>query len=1236
MEFVAGAVGIVAGAVVPGGGSVVDALLKIYQLCNEMKEGQETCKRVHLRLKDIFDELQKMEERGELPPSDKVAKYVGVVSKFLVHLERYRGQKLYKRLIKHQAMIREIGLIYEEIDMLFRMLNLAGTAAMMGWKQQWENDQRLQQDAMSRMVVNSGEVLKELQDTRAQLEAMMMLKYEMEQRSDQQSKETMHLLKSMMVTVVRASKATVENLPSWYFPPDEIEFEKDPFARGSFASVHRGLWGTGTKVVVKCFLVDDMVADERAKQKIESEMNLWYSFNHPNIIKMFGASHVSSPPFIVCEDATNGDLSSYLLRANNKQHMWRLLFGAAQGLSYIHKKKVVHGDLKLNNILVGADGHAKLSDFGLSAVRTSATMSKTAGNSSDGSGGLRWRAPECLSSRATFASDVYSFAMCIMEAVLDEPPFAFLSDQDVRENIRNGKIPGRPEGMSDAVWELVLLMTKKEPAERISLHQVLEKMKVVADAEAYTHPSVQISSCKDCGMPTADGASMCSNCSFATQASDVRIKLSAPPASIFQSSTSEEAGSDMADLLRAVESANGDEKERALLFVVQNCTNDKWRQLLYEANGVKLLSDLVRNGRTHFTQLYALECLHWASSSDAKVATSDVDALRDCVKEVTPQELVAVIDALKNSSDDGNEEGVIRCASIAAKGNNDDLGDSGTVDSDNETQKLWSGLVQPLAMLLQNGNDTQKLWTAEAMGNLALNNESIRSEIARKDAIRHLVALVQVGTSEQKHRAAYALGNLALSNDALGMIVRKGAIKALVTLMRGGTAQQKNGAAYALEIIMRCGYVNLSDIARETSVDPLVAILLVGNDEQKESAVTVLANLARNDKQCAEIASQGAISPLVTILQYGTEEQKQRAAVVLAGLARREEHCEEIAREGAIKPLVVLLQSESDDQKLSAAVVLAGCSNSDANCDEIAREGAITPLLGLLRRGTEKQKESAAVVLASLAYGDSHRHAIARAGGIDPLVRLLSNGTDRQKYSGALALGNLASNDGSRGEIGRGGAIEPLIVLLQEGTDKQKSVAAFALGSLAWHNDHNRVEIADKGGIPHLVTLLDRGTEDQQYYATGAIGNLASNAAVRLKVTHAECITLLVALVRDGSPRQKCAAALALGNLSSDIGANREKIARAGGVAPLVQLVESGTTDQKCYAALALANLATKNEANRAELARIGAKAPLLILAQSGTPDQKVYASKAAKKLSDAKVRKANLQVRVFNTFMRK
>jgi hypothetical protein len=58
-----------------------------------------------------------------------------------------------------------------------------------------------------------------------------------------------------------------------------------------------------------------MAVDERMKLQIEAEMNLWYQFKHPNAIQMFGASHVSSPPFIVCEDATDGDVAQFLLRS---------------------------------------------------------------------------------------------------------------------------------------------------------------------------------------------------------------------------------------------------------------------------------------------------------------------------------------------------------------------------------------------------------------------------------------------------------------------------------------------------------------------------------------------------------------------------------------------------------------------------------------------------------------------------------------------------------------------------------------------------------------------------------------------------------------------------------------------------------------------------------------------------------------------------------------------------------
>ncbi|KAG6968539.1 hypothetical protein JG688_00005767 [Phytophthora aleatoria] len=315
--------------VIPGSETVVDVLKAIVGVCIEMKESQESCARLHQRLKDIFDELLKMEKRKRLPSSTALDKYVRVVANYLQYLEHYRGKKLILRLIEHQKMMGELLLINEEVDTLFKILGLAGIDAMMEWRQVWTADQRVQQELMTTMVANTATVMGELQNTRAQLEAMMLLQFETEQRSERHSDNAMQLMQSMMSTVVKGSKATVEKLPPWFLPSSELEFEPEAFAQGSFASVHRGVWGSGTHVVVKRFLVDDSTeVDVSVKLQIEAEMNLWHQFNHPNIIKMFGASHVSSPPFIVCEDATNG-----------------------LGLDYMHKKRVVHGDLKLNNIL---------------------------------------------------------------------------------------------------------------------------------------------------------------------------------------------------------------------------------------------------------------------------------------------------------------------------------------------------------------------------------------------------------------------------------------------------------------------------------------------------------------------------------------------------------------------------------------------------------------------------------------------------------------------------------------------------------------------------------------------------------------------------------------------------------------------------------------------------------------------------------------------------------------------
>lgn len=352
-----------------------------------------------------------------------------------------------------------------------------------------------------------------------------MLKFEVERCAERQSQEMIRLMKRMMATVVRASRATVRPLPPWFLPSGEVEFEPIPFASGSFGSVHRGVWGAGTKVVVKCLLIDGSQMDEHSQQRVEKEINIWHQLNHPNVVKVFGASHVSSPPFIVCEEATNGSLCAFLARSDAaKRQTWRLLYQAALGLDYVHKNRVVHGDLKLNNILVGADGLAKLSDFGLGTVRTCSTLSKsTLSGAPTASGGLRWRAPECLRRQPTFASDVYSLAMCMIEAAIGEPPFAFLDDDTVREVLRGGEIPEQPQEMDDEVWGLVTEMTHADPSQRLPLPRALERLKALAEAEQAAEDEAAASThCRVCAAEVA-ACSFCAHCG--AQVSDEAVDL---------------------------------------------------------------------------------------------------------------------------------------------------------------------------------------------------------------------------------------------------------------------------------------------------------------------------------------------------------------------------------------------------------------------------------------------------------------------------------------------------------------------------------------------------------------------------------------------------------------------------------------------------------------------------------------------------------------------------------------
>jgi serine/threonine protein kinase len=234
-------------------------------------------------------------------------------------------------------------------------------------------------------------------------------------------------------------------------------------------------------VVIKRLLMEG----SEAQKTFLRETEIWSQLEHPHIIKLFGACHVSTPLYFVCEDATNGNFVTYFRDVDNRRHMWQLFYQASLGLEFLHQHRVVHGDIKCNNLLVGADGLAKICDFGFSFIR-SQSVGLSAKAQTDA---IRWKALECLTGTGSaanplFESDLYAFGMCMIEAMTGEAPWGLEDDDTILENLMEGNGHPRPDDLfTDKQWDLVTKLCAIEAHERIPLTEAIDLLKELADEE---------------------------------------------------------------------------------------------------------------------------------------------------------------------------------------------------------------------------------------------------------------------------------------------------------------------------------------------------------------------------------------------------------------------------------------------------------------------------------------------------------------------------------------------------------------------------------------------------------------------------------------------------------------------------------------------------------------------------------------------------------------------------------
>ncbi|KAJ0398418.1 hypothetical protein ATCC90586_003560 [Pythium insidiosum] len=150
------------------------------------------------------------------------------------------------------------------------------------------------------------------------------------------------------------------DLPVWYISRSDLRFDSaNPFASGQYHSLHYGTLSSGASVAIN--VVNATVDDDASRSRFVEEVNTLNLLRDPHILPFYGANHVGSPMLYVTAHAKHGDFVSYL--RTHPDEYFRLFLDAARGLMYLHKNKVVHGNLKCANLLVMADGTGVVSDF---------------------------------------------------------------------------------------------------------------------------------------------------------------------------------------------------------------------------------------------------------------------------------------------------------------------------------------------------------------------------------------------------------------------------------------------------------------------------------------------------------------------------------------------------------------------------------------------------------------------------------------------------------------------------------------------------------------------------------------------------------------------------------------------------------------------------------------------------------------------------------------------------------
>ena len=217
----------------------------------------------------------------------------------------------------------------------------------------------------------------------------------------------------------------------------------EEIASGGQGTVYRVFDPNTGQIVALKVLHPTLSGDRTYIERFRREASLAASIDHPNVVKIFVVGQDGDRHFIALEFLPES-LAGIIEGVGQLRIEGAAQYGVqiADGLAAAHALGIVHRDVKPQNVLIGQDGTAKVTDFGIARSESLATMTATGAVM----GTPHYMSPEqAQGERADARSDVYSLGCMVYQMLAGEVPFK----GDTPLSVIMQQVNDQPRGLRD-------------------------------------------------------------------------------------------------------------------------------------------------------------------------------------------------------------------------------------------------------------------------------------------------------------------------------------------------------------------------------------------------------------------------------------------------------------------------------------------------------------------------------------------------------------------------------------------------------------------------------------------------------------------------------------------------------------------------------------------------------------------------------------------------------------------